>query len=311
MRQAEQQGGKSLLLGTGVLLLLVLPVISFADVRITLNNTFIEKYKNRATIDATYTVDMAHKKPNLPTNDGDLHIAGRAPEIGLPTVAEIMNAASQQQAVDLIHSAEGTGNPVKVSGAWRLWSEHGGTSDQVQGKALQPFDTTNPPHVFEIHPVTRIQDLNLAGSLKPIEGYSPKDAHDAFTNYENKRCKVIPGTKTTTIITPMAGYNYVEFLMEIQDDKQLELADGRIVAASVLESEGELLVQACRMIFIKDTPPEEAVIGLKKGDRLHVLGIPRIDLSNISWRIKNYKTKPDVLTCDLPYEIIIVGVYKD
>ena len=45
--------------------------------------------------------------------------------------------------------------------------------------------------------------------------------------------------------------------------------------------------------------------------RLHVLGIPRIDLSNISWRIKNYKTKPDVLNRDLPYEIIIVGVYKD
>src|SRR5438067_2867868 len=93
--------GKRLL---GVLLVTLsglLPLLSAAQlnrpspqggIHITLRNAFITEYKNRATIDTTYTVDKAHPHPNPASKDGDLHIAGRAPEAGLPIVAEIMNA---------------------------------------------------------------------------------------------------------------------------------------------------------------------------------------------------------------------------
>jgi hypothetical protein len=51
---------------------------------------------------------------------------------------------------------------------------------------------------------------------------------------------------------------------------------------------------------------------LKKGDRLPVLGTPRIDLALVSWRAKYAKDRPEVLNWNLPYEIIAVGgVYKD
>jgi hypothetical protein len=66
-----------------------------AEIEIVLNNDFIDKYKNRVTFDANYIVDKAHKDPNPGPKDGDLHIAGRASEIQLPTVAEIMNAISE------------------------------------------------------------------------------------------------------------------------------------------------------------------------------------------------------------------------
>ena len=71
------------------------------------------------------------------------------------TAAEIMNAASERHAVATIHQVEGSGQTVTVSGAWRLWCEHGGDSEQTQGQDLAPFDTTNPAHVFEIHPITQ------------------------------------------------------------------------------------------------------------------------------------------------------------
>jgi hypothetical protein len=38
-------------------------------------------------------------------------------------------------ALQTIRGAEGTGKPVSMSGAWRLWCEHGGTTDQIQGRA--------------------------------------------------------------------------------------------------------------------------------------------------------------------------------
>src|SRR5271169_3935850 len=85
---------------------LLLPAAAWAEIQITLLNGFIEKYKDRATIEAAYTVDKALARPNSPASDGDLHAAGRAPEIGLAAVAEIMNAALEPEAVDLIHQAE-------------------------------------------------------------------------------------------------------------------------------------------------------------------------------------------------------------
>ena len=118
--------------GIGLLILLLIPVVAQAQIEITLKNSFIEKFKDRATIDATFTVDKAHKRPNPGAKDGDLHIAGRAPEIGLAIVAEIMNAKDEDSAVNLIHSVEGTNKTVKLSGAWRLWCEHGGESKQIQ-----------------------------------------------------------------------------------------------------------------------------------------------------------------------------------
>jgi hypothetical protein len=289
---------------------LLLPVLSAAEITITLDNSFIETYKNKVTIDASFIVDKAHKKPNPPSKDGDMHVAGRALQVGLPIVAEIMNAKYEKKAVDMIRNVEGTGKTIKLSGVWRIWCEHAGGSDQIQGEPLDAFDATNPDHIFEIHPVTEIEDINLLRSLKPIVGFKTKNAEDAFVKYENTRFRIKPGDTTTSLVTGMVGYNYVEFIMEIIDDNQFEAEDGRFVMASVHDLAGELLVRKVRMVFVKDSPPEKAVKKLKKGKRLHVLGMPRVDLALVTWRVKNSKDKPDVLNWSLPYEMIIVGVYK-
>ena len=284
-------------------------------IHITLKNEFIDQYKDRATIDVNFTVDKAHAKPNLPSKDGDLHVAGRAPEVGLPIVAEIMNAKFQSSFVDQIHEVEGTGKAVKMSGAWRLWCEHAKTAPQKQGEDLQPFDTTNPDHVFEIHPITKINDKPLGPkSFKPIRGFETKDAHDAFVNYENLACRIVPHAGTTEIVTHMAGYNYVEFKIDLARGESLvDLDDGKAALCAVRDLEGELLVRKARMVFVKDTEPFDRAGDLKAGKRLHVLGIPRIDLALVAWRVEN-KDNPKYkgaspLTWNLPYELIVAAVY--
>ena len=72
----------------------------------TLDRSFIEAYKNRVTIDAKFIVDKGAGKPLPRELDGDLHIAGRSPEIELPTIAEIANAADEKAAVDAVHAVE-------------------------------------------------------------------------------------------------------------------------------------------------------------------------------------------------------------
>jgi hypothetical protein len=99
--------------------------------------------------------------------------------------------------------------------------------------------------------------------------------------------------------------------MEVGEDGQQVVEDGRFVNAAVLDLKGRLLVQKVRMVFVKDTPAEKRIRALRRGDRLHVFGLPRIDLSVLAWRAKHFRDNPEMLSLNLPYEIIIVGAYKD
>jgi hypothetical protein len=282
------------------------------DILITLKNDFIDKYKDLVTIKTKFKVVKAGKL-HPPSQDGDMHCSGLADEVGLPIVAEIMNARLQEEAVLAMQEAEKTKKPIQVAGAWRIWCEHAGGGAQVQGKELEAFTDSNPDHVFEIHPLSWVGKVDTRKSFRPIKGYRPKEAHTAFLHYENVKCKITPGDKTTTIRTSTAGYNIVKFKLESleEKDKQKVVDDGRFVMCAVRDLENELVVRKVRMAFVKDTPPEAAVKNLANGERLTVLGIPRIDLALVSYRVKHKDDEGEPLTWNLPYEIIVVAVVED
>ncbi len=279
------------------------------EVEIEINKSFIEKYRNRVTIHTAFTVDKAMGSPLPAALDGDLHFAGRAPQVALPIVAEIANADDEKEAADLVHGAEGTGKPLKVSGVWRIWPEHAGSAAEEQGRPLPAFVSYKPDHVFEIHPITGINRVQLLGSFTPVKGFSPGGAQRTFGIYEKVSCTLRAKPKTVSIVTLTGLYNDVEFIMEIADDQQLVVADGRFVIAAARDLDGGLLVERLRMVFAKGTPPERAVSLLKRGDRLHVYGIPRLDFAEISRRVGGSGINPALLTGHLPYEIVILGVY--
>ncbi|MDH4290099.1 MAG: hypothetical protein OEW27_10435 [Aquincola sp.] len=284
---------------------------ALAEISITLNNSFIEKYKNRATIDAKFIVDHSKGKPNPASKDGDMHVAGRdAKNIGMAAVAEIMNAKNHPDAVEAANNAAGTNSPISISGAWRIWNEHGGDNVFVQGKPIAAAQSSNPDHVFEIHPVTEIGGIDIRASFQPIPGYDAKKPEDAFPRYENVRSKIIPKSGKVTIVSNGIGYNYVNFQM-VLNEKPFKISDGAVAKARIQDQEGHLLLRNKRMVFVKDTPPEVAVRDGKGGDCLRVLGIPRLDLALVAWRVKNRGDEREPLNWNLPYEIIVVGVYPE
>lgn len=288
--------------------------IARADDILELNRSFIEKYKNRLTISAQYIVDAAHKKPNPGSKDGDMHVAGRAPEIGLATVAEIQNAKSVSAAVDAIHAIEGTGQSTALSGVWRIWPEHGGDNSHIQQSgAGSPYEgptPTNPPHVFEVHPILKLGDQDLSPTLQPIEGFEEKEAEDAFSRYERSTFEIMPSEDRVRMRMRMIGYNYVKFMLKLRKRFHRE-EDGEFVSAAIYsakDDEQELLVHDRRVGFVAGTAPDEKQKSLKVGDCMLVLGIPRVDLALVSWRIRH---GGDALRWSMPYEIIAVGVYDD
>jgi hypothetical protein len=63
--------------------------------------------------------------------------------------------------------------------------------------------------------------------------------------------------------------------------------------------------------FANAVASRKKVRGTKRGDTLVVMGMPRIDLALVSWRTRDADQQPEALMWNLPYEVIVVGVYED
>lgn len=281
------------------------------EIEIEIARSFIEKYKDRVDISTFMTIDKSMRKPNMRLMDGDLHFAGRSREIGLPTVAEIANAASAPAATGLVHRLDGTGRSVKIQGVWRVWAEHAGRAKEEQGRPVDEEGSENPGHVFEIHPVMRIDDMKLGGTFRTIRGFKAGEARHTFGIYQNVGCKITVKPNAISFVTRKGVDNNVEFIMEITGSRQFRVEGGRFVIASARDLSGELLVEGLRMVFADDTPPERRVRTLKPGARLHVYALPRISLAEIWRRAMGADKDPALLDKPLPYEMIIQGVYEN
>ena len=105
----------------------------------------------------------------------------------------------------------------------------------------------------------------------------------------------------------LQGFNYVDFRIRLNEDPH-SVEDGRMVMATVLNTDGDELVHNRRMVFASGTAPDKKIQTLKKGAELHVLGIPRIDLALVSFRARRGAEDPSVLTWSLPYEMVVVAL---
>ncbi|HEX3250307.1 MAG TPA: hypothetical protein VHS05_12825 [Pyrinomonadaceae bacterium] len=295
--------------------------ICHADITVALTKGFVRKYKDKATIPTTFNIDKHHNHPNpigSGSDDGDIHIAGRDSVVRLPMVAEIINGAKETTAMDFLLQST-PGQEIPLTGVWRLWFEHPGSEDQIQGEDVSVPKNTNPDHIFEFHPVVKFGSFDVLNSFAPIKadddeeftGYAAEKAFDAY----EKRPGTITKSKTAIMITSnKAGFNYAEFQIRLAG-KPKDVGDGYLVFATVYNAKAKtnddpVVEESRRMVFVKGTQPADKVKDLKKGDKLHVLGIPRVNL-NLVYAIATGLEDGEEYSEGLPYEMIIVAVLQD
>lgn len=289
-------------------MLILLPNLATAGT-LVLKRAWVQKYKNRATISASFVPDKTHPTPNTPAKDGDLHVAGRAQQdVGLPMVAEIVNARTfGKPAADFVHTIVGKNQAVTVVGAWRLWFEHPATK-QTQGTTIPVPTNPNPDHSFEIHPIVQMGTADVPNSFVAITGFKPYDTATAFGDYEKNSISVSANASTIVLASSRAVRNYAEFTFQAIG-KPAKLDDnGYAVLANVESDTDTPAAQNVRMIFVPDTPPWQAANSLSTGDTLHVIGIPRVNLAAVSDFVDQSGGK--LVTRKMPYEMIIVAVLK-
>ncbi len=153
-------------------------------VAIVLSNRFISANANRATIDTTVDIAYAAQRPHSNATNGDEQAAGTSKKIGLATVVAIMNAREPYER-DAVADLEEAGNKtVSIAGFWRLWPGHAVAADFVQSGEADEITNTNPPRVFEIHPVLTIDGIAVEHALQPIADYPVSNAADAFAHHD-------------------------------------------------------------------------------------------------------------------------------
>lgn len=286
--------------------------------QVLLKNTFIEKYRNLVTITTDFKVDDAHPQPNpigTSSQDGDLHMAGRSTDVGLPMVAELSNGrlTAVADVEKEIHQANGTGTPVHLSGVWRLWMEHKSAEPMQQGDVVPVPSNTNPKHVFEIHPVTAFSGtpvletfMPLRDDKSPSKHYEATDAPTAFPRYEKEKLTVSRGATFTSIDGAQVPYNYTEFIFEVAG-QPAAVADGTFVLAKILDLQKQVLVSTPRrMVMVKGSRPDTLVAPAAAGRQFHVLGIPRVNLDALMRAVQPGKTG----TVSGAYEMIILAVIE-
>lgn len=278
-------------------------------VQIELDRSFIETYRDRATIRTTFTVDAVNRTVNPAAFDGDLHIAGRAPEIGLRLVAEIKNAKSAPAAVAMLRQAEKSRRPLELVGAWRLWPEHAIGYPHRQSRPQERLPNSNPDHVFEIHPLIRVGDIGLLATLRPVEGYRPYSAGRALQAYDAAEMAIEVRRKRVVLTTPAGLYNDVHFLAEVIAPETVTAPDGRFLTARARDLDGNELVDRIRLVLIQDSPPEVELRAAASGTRRHLWGLPRISFAGLGRLIEAAGSDSAPRKTRLPYEIVVLGVY--
>lgn len=296
-----------------LLLMLALSAVQLSAAEVLLKNSWITKFKNRVTMSLQYKIDKAHKKPNPvgeKSEDGDMHIAGRSKDVGLPFVVEIVNAGvnALKSVLSSIKQNTGTDKNIPIEGAWRVWFEHPDHDHvQQQGQEVGVPANTNPPHVFEIHPVTEWDGDPLDESFIPIDGFTGHDAATAFGRYEKMIVTVTKQGAFTSLEAKTIGYNYVDFNLTLTSLPKL-VDDGVMALATVSTLSGKTIVTTPRrMVFAANTPPAELVLKGKKGATFRALGIPRLNLERLSAKAVPGESV-DVIG---GYEMIIVALIDD
>jgi hypothetical protein len=298
-------------------LFLVISTVNSWGGTLSLTKAFVEKVKNTAVIETTFSVDHTLKKPHKVAkggDDGDIHAAGRDTAVRLPMVVEITNAGldPQKPAMDAMKAAEGDAK-IPMAGIWRVWFEHAGKKPLIQGDSVSKPTDTNPDHVFELHPLTTVNGSDCIASFQPIPEYDPYSAEYAFGKYEKLTCAITATKTAIQIESKNAGFNHTKFRIEPVGKPKKGQGRALFVLANVfdIDDEDEKINESpVRIVFLEGTPAADAVANLPAGERMNLLGIPRVDLNKVSAIAKSLDAK-EVHRGPLPYEIIVVAEWPE
>ncbi len=282
-----------------------------AEMSVWIRKDFVNKYRRRVTFEGAFKVDHAQPSVNSIKNDGDIHVVTTCPEVGLPMVSEVMNARLVPDCVQLLQDSQGTGNLISFAGVWRLWMEHPGTSQRQFSNNVIDGPVTNPDHVFEIHPLTKVGDFDLLSTIARIKDqdkeYEYHPAEKFVPYFKSQKFNVVKDGDFVKITGPKAIYNYVGFKFKKLTSEIFEVEDGYFIYASILDKSEKVLERKVRLALVNGTAVANEIKQTAVDRVSEVMATTRISLSTVSYQASHKKAA----NRSLPYELVVLGTTSD
>ena len=299
-------------------LLALLPVDALGA-ELWLRESLLQAYRGKILVTVQATIDQLGKKAHPLAEDCDLHVPLRSDAIRLPLLGELKNACSMRPAnsTDRYWSqrieAEVGAEPLEVQGVFRIWPEHPPEEGERQCECdpLPDYPHSNPDHMVELHPVTRIGPLDFSEHVREI-----RKGNQRYRGSQTSRLKAALGGKTITIEReeengeryiviqgPKTGYNHWT-LNAIVRSPPRPVADGHSFSVDVVY----------RRRIVKADLPVVTVRGTKAdrwvkdqhpavGQEVTLFGIVRLEVDAILDAVGD---EPKVIS--MPYELVILDI---
>lgn len=260
-----------------------------AETLLSMRRTILSQQQDRIIISVQARIGPISKVHGIGGSaDCDVHVPLITQALFLPVLGEIKNACTmgptQQELQDL---APG---PMLVEGAFRIWFEGHDQKMPFREEDLQvpaSYGDSNPAHLVEIHPITRVGDLNLLDHVRFIEKNGRTIAWKDATSF--KRAVT---TRLTVRSQSNNGSDYIlmhcrcpslanhyQLDAEIVSPAHLtDNGDGLIASAKILDEDENTIRDAVRIVAIKGTEAFDTLQAAAAGDEFTVYVLARLGL---------------------------------
>lgn len=244
-------------------------------------------------------------------DDCDVHVPLRTTAFFLAILGEIKNACSMGPTrAELV--ALGAG-PMPVEGAFRIWFEghdEGVPFREENRREPEAYNNSGPPHLVELHPITRLGPLDLLDRVRFIEKNGQTfvwKTADSFGRAVRARLTIrrrtIGGRRYVVLrCTCPRLANHYQLDVEIANSPHpTDNGDGIVASGPIFDKNGEVLLPLARFFAIQGTPAAQVLETVAAGDRLTVYALARLSLRPLLGRVRS-----SARTINMPIELVVL-----
>ncbi len=258
-----------------------------AAATLSMRESILLQQRDRATIQFSATIGPIGTVHSI-SADCDIHVPIITQVLFLAVLGEIKNACSMGPTkAQLVALGPG---PMTVRGAFRIWFEGHDSGIPFREEDMSipdAYENSGPPHLVEVHPITRLGNLDLLDRVRFVEKNGVTFAWKTGDSFRRAATRQMTIAKQT-----VGGHTYVQMVCScpaLANHYELDVeivyaphptdnGDGVVASGRVFHEDGSVILSRVRFFAIAGTSAAGVLETVDPGDRLILHALARVSL---------------------------------
>lgn len=279
---------------------------------LSIRQTILTQQRDRVLIGFDATIGPIGRVHSI-SADCDVHVPLITTALFLPVLGEIKNACSMGPTrAQLVALGPG---PMRVEGAFRIWFEghdEGIPFREEDREVPGGYEDSGPPHLVEVHPITRLGDMDLLDRVRFVERNGVTlgwKTGDSFRRSATRQLTIIRRTIAgrsyiqMTCSCPSLANHYQLAAEVVYEAHPTDNGDGVVASGRVFHEDGSVILPRVRFFAVDGTPAADVLDNMAPGDRIILYALARVSLRPLLSRATSSATQ-----IPLPIELVVLHV---